>query len=70
MGLTCLNEEFTPVSLPDAARNRATEMTMTKSVEDDLNKALERLSILRPAGLQCMFLVRFIMHYEAGPSCP
>ena len=45
-----LDNEFAPVSLPDAARNYAPEVTMTESVEDDLNKAIERLTELRSTG--------------------
>ncbi len=49
--LAGLNDEFAPVTLPDTARNRAPEMTMPETVEDDLNDAVERLTELRSTGL-------------------
>ena len=50
--LAGLDDEFAPVALPDAARNRAPEMTVTEPVEDDLHEAIERLTELRPTGLR------------------
>jgi hypothetical protein len=49
--LAGLDDEFAPVSLSNAARNSAAEVTMTESVEDNLDEAIERLTELRPTGL-------------------
>ena len=49
--LAGLDDELATVSLPDAARNRAPEVTMAEPVEDNLNETIERLTELRPAGL-------------------
>jgi hypothetical protein len=48
--LAGLDDEFAPVSLSNAARNSAAEVTMTESVEDNLDEAIERLTELRPTG--------------------
>ena len=50
VGFASLDDEFAPVSLPDAARNRAPEVTMAEPVEDDLNETIERLTELRSTG--------------------
>jgi hypothetical protein len=68
VGLAGLNDEFAPVSLPYAARNRTSEVTMTKPVEDDLTEAFKRLAELRPAGLPGVCLGCFVMHCAAAPS--
>jgi hypothetical protein len=49
--LAGFDNEFAAASLSDAARNRATEVTMTKPVDEDLNEPLKRLAELRSAGL-------------------
>jgi hypothetical protein len=64
VGLAGLNDEFASVSPPYAARNRTSEVTMTKPVEDDLKEAFKRLAELRSARLP------FVMHCAAAPSCP
>ena len=65
-----LDDEFAPVPLSDAARNRATEMTMTEPIEDNLNEAFDSLAELRSTGLHSVCLGRFVMHCAAMPSCP
>ena len=70
VGLARLDDEFAPVSLPDAARNGAPEVTMTKPVENDLNEAIERLTELRSTKPTVVCLDRFVMHCAAEPSCP
>jgi hypothetical protein len=49
--LAGFDNEFAAASLSDAARNRATEVTMTEPVDDDLNEALKCRAELRSAGL-------------------
>ena len=68
--LAGLDEEFAAVSLPDSARNRAPEMTMTETVEDDLNEAIKGLTELRSAGLPGVCLGRFVIHCAVEPSYP
>ena len=68
--LAGLNDQFAPVTLADNTRNRTPEMTVTETIEDDLYEAIERLTELRSAGLPGVCLVRFVMHYATGPSCP
>ena len=50
MRLAGLDHELAPVSLSDAARNRAPEVTMAEPVENNLNETIERLTELRPTG--------------------
>src|SRR5688572_18147871 len=68
--LAGFDDEFTPVTLPDTARNRAPEMTVTETVEDNLHETIERLTELRSAGLPRVRLARFLMHCATEPSCP
>jgi len=49
--LASLDDDLASVFLPDAAGNRATEMTMTEPIEDDLNEAIERCTELWSSGL-------------------
>jgi hypothetical protein len=66
-----LDYEFPPASLPDAARNCASEMAVTESFEDDLADALNGLAELRPTGLPGACPDRFVVtHCAAKPSCP
>jgi hypothetical protein len=65
VGLTSLNDEFAPVSFSYAARNRTSEVTMTKPVEDDLNEALKRLG---PP--DCSELLRIVATGEKSDSMP
>ena len=48
--LAGLDHEFAPVSLPDAARNRTPEVTMTEPVENNMNETIECLTELRSTG--------------------
>ena len=70
VGLAGLDHEFAPVALPDPARNRAPEMTVTQTVEDDLHEAIERLAELRSTGLRRRLLgsVRYALCSRAFMS--
>jgi hypothetical protein len=45
--LAGFNGKFTPVTLPDIARNRTPEMTVRETVEDNLHDALKHLAELQ-----------------------
>ena len=68
--LAGLDDEFAPIALPDAARNRTPEMTVTETIEDDLHEAIKRLTELRSAGLAgvCSGSVRYALCSRAFMS--
>lgn len=68
--LAGLDDELASFVLPDSARDRAPEMTMTKPVEDDLHEAVDRLAKLGSAGLNGIGVERIVMHCATAPSCP
>ena len=68
--LAGLDDEFAPIALPNDARNRTPEMTVTETVENNLHEAIERLTELRSTGQASVCLGRFAMHCATEPSCP
>jgi hypothetical protein len=50
VGLAGFDDEFAAAALPDATRNRATEMTVMKPFTDNLEQAVKRFAELWSAG--------------------
>jgi hypothetical protein len=70
VGLARLDHHFATVSLPDAARNRTSEVTMMEPVDDNLGDAFKCRTELRAAGPTGGYVGRFVKHCAAAPSCP
>ncbi len=70
VGLARLDHHVATVSLPDVARNRASEVTMTEPVEDNLGEAIKCRAELRTAGPTGVYVGRFVKHCAAAHHEP
>jgi hypothetical protein len=70
MRLAGLDQEFTPVSFADSARNRVPEMTMTEAIEENLGNTLDCLAKLWPARRAYIFCGRFVVHIHPQSENP
>ena len=69
VGFPGLDHEIAAVVLADPAGNRASEVAMAQTVENDLVNLIERLALLRAAGLVGVGKGSSFKHCAAAPSC-
>lgn len=68
--LAGLDDEIAAISFPDAARYRATEVTVSETFEDGLNQPVKRLPKLRSTRLKRHGRELIVRHCTAALSCP